>query len=376
MSVYKRGEFYWYRFVWRGKEVAESTKQGNLKVAQDQERAHRLRLSNGELGLTAGRDKTVVPSLADYFAATIMPWAEVEFADTPKSFKWYRDNQRVLVAFEPLAKAPLNEIGTALAEQFKTWRKAQGVGVHTVNSSIRVLRSVLNRAARERLRAPLVKGEIVVARGAKSRERVLTPEEEAKYLAECTEPLRTVATIIVDMGFRPEEVFRIEWPCVNFTDDRIFIERGKSKAARRHVKMSARVRAMMWERWVAAEKPKAGYVFPAAKASVGHIVPNTVYAPHLAAVAASGVAPFVLYELRHTFLTRLGQSGCTPWEFAAIAGHGDVSVSKHYVHLSNEDTDSALERMHAGRTNSVQTGNRRSAKAATRLAVARRAAKS
>jgi integrase len=350
---------------------AESTKQGNLKVAQDQERAHRLRLSNGELGLMSGRDKTVVPSLAEYFTATIMPWAEVEFADTPKSYKWYRDNMRVLTAFEPMAKAQVNEIGTALAEKFKTWRKAQDVSIHTVNSSIRVLRSVLNRAAREKLRAPLVKGEIVIAKGAQSRERVLTRDEESKYLEHCTEPLKTVATIIVDMGFRPEETFRITWECVNFTDDRIFIERGKSKAARRHVKMSSRVRAMMFDRWLAAGKPKAGYVFPAAKANVGHIVPNTIYAPHLAAVAASGVAPFVLYELRHTFLTRLGQSGCTPWEFAAIAGHGDVSVSKHYVHLSNEDPDAAIERMDVSRTKSVQNGNRRTTKAAAKLSVVR-----
>jgi integrase len=119
-----------------------------------------------------------------------------------------------------------------------------------------VLRSVLNRAARERLRAPLVKAEITIAKGAQSRERVLTRDEESNYLKHCTEPLKTVATIIVDVGFRPEEVNRITWECVNFNDDRIFIERGKSRAARRHVKMTSRVRAMMFDRWIAAEKPR------------------------------------------------------------------------------------------------------------------------
>lgn len=151
--------------------------------------------------------------------------------------------------------------------------------------------------------------------------------------------------------------------------------------------MSSRVRAMLFERWVAGGKPTAGYVFPAEKAKVGHIVPNTIYEPHLAAVAASGVAPFVLYELRHPFLTRLGQSGCTPWEFAKIAGHANVAVSAHYVHVPDADTDAAIERMSdsnnnqqvahgAGRTKTVQNRNRRNANVDTKLSLVRTAQKS
>ena len=43
MSIYKRGEVYWYKFMWQGKLVRESTKQGNDKVARQMERrtAHR-----------------------------------------------------------------------------------------------------------------------------------------------------------------------------------------------------------------------------------------------------------------------------------------------------------------------------------------------
>ena len=39
------------------------------------------------------------------------------------------------------------------------------------------------------------------------------------------------------------------------------------------------------------------------------------------------VRPFVLYSLRHTFLTRLGESGCDAWTLARIAGHTNVSMS-------------------------------------------------
>jgi integrase len=134
----------------------------------------------------------------------------------------------------------LDEIGKQLVDDFKAWRQRQNVGMHTVNSSLRVLRPVLHRATLERLRAPLIKGEIVVLPGAQSRERVVSPAEEKAYLAACTEPLKTIATVLVDTGLRPEESLRLKWEFVTFDKDggRIFNEHGKSKAARRSVSMT------------------------------------------------------------------------------------------------------------------------------------------
>jgi integrase len=43
------------------------------------------------------------------------------------------------------------------------------------------------------------------------------------------------------------------------------------------------------------------------------------------------VAPFVLYSLRHTFLTRLGESGCDAWTLARIAGHSSIAMSARWV---------------------------------------------
>jgi integrase len=48
------------------------------------------------------------------------------------------------------------------------------------------------------------------------------------------------------------------------------------------------------------------------------------------------VWPFVLYSLRHTFLTRLGQSGCDVWTLARIVGHSSIAISSRYVHPSED----------------------------------------
>ena len=46
--IYKRGKVYWYKFMWQGRLVRESTKQGNDKVARQIESAHRTALAKAE----------------------------------------------------------------------------------------------------------------------------------------------------------------------------------------------------------------------------------------------------------------------------------------------------------------------------------------
>ena len=59
----------------------------------------------------------------------------------------------------------------------------------------------------------------------------------------------------------------------------------------------------------------------------------------------SKVRPFVLYSLRHTFLTRLGESGCDTWTLARIAGHSSIGISARYVHPSEDSVLAAVERL-------------------------------
>ena len=59
----------------------------------------------------------------------------------------------------------------------------------------------------------------------------------------------------------------------------------------------------------------------------------------------SSVRPFVLYSLRHTFLTRLGESGCDVWTLARIAGHSSISISSRYVHPSEDAVLAAVDKL-------------------------------
>jgi Phage integrase family len=69
--------------------------------------------------------------------------------------------------------------------------------------------------------------------------------------------------------------------------------------------------------------------------------------------------PWVLYSFRHTFLTRLGQSGCDAWTLARIAGHASIAISSRYVHPSQDAVSNAMSRLsgHNSRHSDIEVNN-------------------
>lgn len=117
-----------------------------------------------------------------------------------------------------------------------------------------------------------------------------------------------------------------------------------NSAVRRMLPMTPRVRNILEARWESAGKPGESWVWPAPTRS-GHVEVSSLGKQHAKAIKASKVRPFVLYSLRHTFLTRLGESGCDVWTLARIAGHSSITISSRYVHPSQDAVLDAMSRM-------------------------------
>ena len=77
----------------------------------------------------------------------------------------------------------------------------------------------------------------------------------------------------------------------------------------------------------------------------GHADHATIRKQHMGALKRCGVRPFVLYSFRHTFLTRLGSSGCDVWTLARIAGHSSIQMSAKYVHPGEDTVLAAMARL-------------------------------
>jgi hypothetical protein len=54
---------------------------------------------------------------------------------------------------------------------------------------------------------------------------------------------------------------------------------------------------------------------------------------------------FVIHSLRHTMLTRLGESGVDAFTIMRIAGHSSITMSQRCVHPTPEAVERAFERL-------------------------------
>jgi integrase len=218
--------------------------------------------------------------------------------------------------------------------------------VSSINRELQVLRRAL-RLAVEWGRVPRVT-MVRMLPGERRRNRVLHRDEEACYLRHAVEPLKTLAILLLDTGLRPEEAQRLRWEHVNAKTNQLLVTDGKTAAARRAVPFTTRVRGLLVRRWLKAGRPTTGWVFPANTKS-GHAEPSTVRKQHARAIDASGVTRFLMYTCRHTFLTRLGESGCDAWTLARIAGQATISISARYVHPGDEAVKAAIRRLQGQR---------------------------
>ena len=152
---------------------------------------------------------------------------------------------------------------------------------------------------------------------------------------------------MVDTGLRPDECHKLRWEDITWANGRngtLLVTHGKTASARRVLPMTPRVRVILEERWKCGGEPEEGWVWRAPTES-GHINHSSLKKSHQKALKMSGVRPFVLYSLRHTFLTRLGASGCDAWTLARIAGHSSIAISSRYVHPSEDAILDAMSRL-------------------------------
>ena len=63
----------------------------------------------------------------------------------------------------------------------------------------------------------------------------------------------------------------------------------------------------------------------------------------------------VVYSLRHTMLTRLGEAGADAFTIMRSAGHSSVTVSQKYVHPSPESIERAFAKLEALNAEAVQS---------------------
>jgi integrase len=383
MGVYKRGGYYWYRFMWKNERIAESTKQCNEKVARNMESEHRARLTNRQKEEAAARarmgcveidicheceqlfnaEKAVqkndnifcssrcavawgkarsMPTLQQFLDDRFIPDVETTHKGKVKTVQYYRQGATMLKRSR-LSDLRLDE----LTGEHVGWFAAEFARLSPsgINMGLRTLRRALNLGYAWGVIDKPVKVEL--AKGENQRDRVLSTDELAAYLDACPQPWQDAATVIADEGMRPGEVFVMRWEHVFLGDEETGLIRvvdGKSKAARRVLPITPRVHRLLRARHEAQGLPAEGWVL-VSQSKCGHLEVQTAKRQHAIALTESGVVSFVPYVLRHTALTRLGKAARGDvFALAKIAGHSSITITQKYVHPEEETIGEVFSR--------------------------------
>jgi len=345
VSIYKRGKVYWYKFMWNGEQIRESTKQGNDRVARNMEAAHRTALANGLVGI---REKK---PLADFLKNDFEPFVKTKHAEKPATIEYYLDGAK-MVKKCGWASEPLDKITDQQAQHFAS--KFGALSPSRINCGLRTLRRALNLAYEwGKLEKPV---KITLAKGERQRDVVLSDADWQRYILECPQPWHDAAIIIRGTGIRPGEAFGLRWENVhlNGSGGLVQVTEGKTKAARRMLPMVPLVFATLKARHDRMDKPEEGWIFPAASRE-GHLNKDTAKDQHRMAIEQVNakakknnereLKPFVPYVLRHTALTQLAKSGCDVFTLARIAGHSSITITQRYVHPQADAIDRAFREL-------------------------------
>lgn len=285
------------------------------------------------------RQVVAVPTLRE-FERRFMKSVETHSFDKPATIQFYKLKYTRLLEFGPLADTRLDRIDEGLIDSYVQHRR-KVVSPASTNRELATLRKALRLAYDWKLldRVPRIR----LLPGEKPREFVLSHQQEAAYLENAPEPLKSVALLLVDTGLRISEALALQWSDVHLEHNFLHVRSGKSRNATRDVLLTTRVQAMLETRCAARRSP---WVFTD-EPGTGPLSIWTLQSQHKRVRLALGLSPMVLHSLRHTFATRLGESGAGAFEIKKLLGHSSVTVSERYTHPTAEMMQRAFDRLQA-----------------------------
>ena len=349
MALYKRAGVYWYEFVYKGRRYRKSTRVKSQRTAGDIERAFRTALAKGDVGIT---ERKAVPGFRSAMTE-FLRWSKEEHRAHQATHRRYEVSSVALLRhfrdtrLDSITPDDVERFKTSRSGEFKTTRADNGkraatskkLRPATVNRELACLKALFNFAIKADVIAKNPVSRIKFLAENNQQTRVLSYTEQQRYLASASPVLRDVATLILESGMRPEEVYTIRPENVDLVHGWLLIPHGKTAAARRRINLTTSARDVLKRRM----SVKTPYLF-ACESDPARPVPKVNHA-HDRAVKVSGIAPVRLYDLRHTWATRAAMSGIDLVTLAAMLGHSRIQMVLRYAHPTQEHQAKAMKKL-------------------------------
>jgi integrase len=347
MSLYKRGDVWWYKFRFAGQMVRESSKSPSRTVAKDAERVRRRQLEQSW-------NQIKKRSLPPLFSVAADEWAASVNAHVAERTQEIYEVALRCHLKPALGALPLCDVDANRISSYQAWRKSEGASPRTLNKELQVLRQILKR---HKIWANL-QGDVKFERESGHIGKAMTKEQETGLMAACeSNPLlRTVVSIALNTALRKNEIRTLRWQQIDLIQRTLAVGRTKTEGGSGRViplNSVAYAALMCWASRFSTAKPEE-YVFPACedaridcpKPKAGKIDLSrpikswrTAWRRALRDVGLS----IRFHDLRHTCITKLAEGQASEQTLMSIAGHLSAKMLEHYSHIRMARKRAALD---------------------------------
>lgn len=259
----------------------------------------------------------------------------------------------------------LHDIDERAITAYRARRIRDGIGTHTLNAELITLSAIFTRAHEL---GHGDKRKIKLDKVHQKADRVLNQDEIDRYIGACSDWYQCAAILALDTGARiRSEIVPLRREQVDLERRMLRID-GRKTYLRRSVPLSDACIEAIREQQQRA--PFGVYLFPAAVTVDGRTRGESGYVAdlryrHAQALRDSGVAPFGPHVLRHTWATRLMETGKVSLRtLQRLGGWASLRMVERYSHVEEAAERRAIEALPALavaqlRNNGSRTGVRR-----------------
>jgi integrase len=336
MGLYKRGRVYWMRFTYRGKHYRESTETMDKKEAQ--------RIYDAIKGQIA-ENKWIDGSKEREISFKRLMDEYMEEHSRLKKESWRRDEVS-LSHLEPFfGDYVLAEITPALISRYKSQRLREGAKPATLNRELSLMKHAFNLAVKEWewcRENPCCR--VKMERENNERNRVLGYDEEERLLEACPQWLREIIIFALDTGAREGEILTLNVKSIDPFRRVVTILQEKT-GQYKTIPVTSRLMEILKNK-IEVRHLRHDLVFPSEDGT--KITASNLGRAFRKALKKATIEDFKFHDLRHSYASRLAQSGIDPYTIQRLLGHKDPKMVQRYAHHSVESLRiavGALEKM-------------------------------
>jgi len=343
MAVYKRGDVWWYSFIYAGKRVQESAKTSRKTVALEAERGRRLALERALSGLPIEARERRIRSVAEVLDCYAGSYG---LNHRERSTVWVKGCVSHLKRH--LGTVLLPDLTEKVLHGFIRTRLEEGACGRTINMDLATLSRALGTPWRT-LWPNLRKLE-----ERKDAGRALSPEEEARLL-EAIPGLRSVfigtfVRVALMTGMRSGEIISLTWGQVDLTQRVITVGRAKtSSGTGRQIPMNQDLAETLsmhaaWFTQRFKDTNATEYLFPwGSPFPTDPTRPTTTIKTAWEHLREKAGVSCRLHDLRHTAATKMAEAGIPESTMLSLMGHMSRAMLERYSHIRMAAKRDAVE---------------------------------